>query len=311
MSERVLSVDIGGTKTLAALVARDGRILAEQEQTTRIPVGDEIARALAFGCALSDSEAEDDAVDGGGGEDPAEPLAVVAGVPEYVDPAGEVTSDEVLRWDTAPSLALADLAAARGIAAERTRIESDVRLGALGEGRYGAGRGLASFLYVSLGTGLSSTLVIDGSPWAGSRGQAIALGEKLLESGENLESVASGTGIERRYAEATGVRLRGPEIVRRFHAGDFAAAAVLESAGVSLGDALADATELLDLHAIVIGGGLGAADTPLMSAVRLRYRRRTERRAGAAAILRAECGRRSALLGGAAVAWDLVDGTIG
>lgn len=307
MSERVLSVDVGGTKTLAALVARDGRILVEREQATRTSAGDEIARALAFGCAISGAEA----ADGGGGGGLSGPLAIVAGVPEYVDPTGRVTSDEVLRWDTAPSRVLSDLAAGRGVAVERTRIESDVRLGAHGEGRYGAGRGLASFLYVSLGTGLSSTLVIDGTPWTGSRGQAIALGEKLLESGENLESVVSGTGVERRYAETTGMRLRGPEIVRRSYAGESAAAAVLESAGVALADALADATELLDPHAIVVGGGLGAADTPLMAAAVLRYRRRTERRAGAAEILRAECGKRSALLGGAAVAWDLVDGTVG
>ncbi|WP_344030544.1 ROK family protein [Leucobacter iarius] len=309
----MLSVDVGGTKTLAALVARDGRILAEREQTTRTSAGDEIARALVFGCAISGVVAEAAHSGGGGGGrgGRSEPLAIVAGVPEYVDPAGRVTSDEVLRWDTDPNRVLVDLAAGRGVAAERTRIESDVRLGAHGEGRYGAGRGLASFLYVSLGTGLSSTLVIDGTPWSGARGQAIALGEKLLESGENLESVASGTGVERRYAEATGARLRGPEIVRRSYAGDRVAAVVLESAGVALADALADATELLDPHAIVIGGGLGAADTPLMAAAGLRYRRRTERRAGAAEMLRAECGKRSALLGGAAVAWDLADGTVG
>ena len=36
--------------------------------------------------------------------------------------------------------------------------------------RLGAGRGLTSFLYVTVGTGVSASLVIDGVPYVGARG---------------------------------------------------------------------------------------------------------------------------------------------
>ena len=46
-------------------------------------------------------------------------------------------------------------------------VESDVRAAALAEARFGAGRGRSSFLYVTISTGISHCLVIDGRPWAG------------------------------------------------------------------------------------------------------------------------------------------------
>lgn len=297
MSGVVLAVDIGGTKTLAGIVDRSGRVLAEAEQPTRQPGVDELDRAFRFACWFAAAR------------DAARPLAVVAGVPEYVAADGTVSSCEVLNWERQPATTLAERAAecfAGQGGPPSVEVNSDVRLGALGESAYGAGRGLGSFLYVSLGTGLSSTLVIDGAPWAGARGQAIALGERVLEPGRNLEACASGTGLARRYADRTGDAVPGPEIVRRASAGDAEAAGILRTAGEALGDALADAVELLDPHAVIVGGGLGAAETPLMDAARARYGARAGRRPGAAELLIAACGKRSALLGAAAEAWRLV-----
>lgn len=313
--DTVLSIDIGGTKTQVGIVSRSGEVLLEATRPTRergdsagdrdAAETDEIERALRFGCAFAKSSAF-----------PA-PRAVVAGVPEYVSVDGSVDSCEVLRWNRQPSEVLAELVSglrppavaseSRGTGAA-SGIESDVRLGALGEAAYGAARALDSFLYVSLGTGLSSTFVLGGTPWAGARGQAIALGEFAVSAGRNLEQTASGTALAERYAEAAGERVPGPEIVSRAARGDALAADVLRTAGEALGDALADTAELLDPHGIVVGGGLGAANTPVMVAARQRYRSRTDRRPGAAVLLTASCGARSALLGGAAAAWRLSEG---
>ena len=303
--ETVLSIDIGGTKTLVGIVSRSGEVLLEATQSTRCAGGDEIERALRFGCEFAASSSALAL---------APPLAVVAGVPEYVSAQGTVDSCEVLTWNRQPAEVLAEIvseSAAPGAQEQShsripTAIGSDVRMGALGEARYGAGIGLPSFFYVSLGTGLSSAFVVDSVPWAGARGQAIALGEFAVAPGRNLERTSSGTALAERYAEATGEHVTGPEIVRRAAHGDAAAVNVLRSAGEALGDALADTTELLDPHGIVVGGGLGSAETPVMEAARDRYDLRTGRRPGAAPLLRAACGPRSALLGGAAAAWRLV-----
>lgn len=303
VEDTVLSIDIGGTKTLVGLVTRSGEVIREAVRPTRCAGGEEIERALRFGCEFAASSLR------------SAPIAVVAGVPEYVTAGGLVDSCEVLSWRRQPAEALQEIVSKPGALVpngplgERipTAIGSDVRLGALGEARHGAGSGLASFLYVSLGTGLSSAFVLDSVPWAGARGQAIALGEFAVAPGMNLERTSSGTAISERYAAATGERVTGQEIVSRAGRGDAAAAAVLNSAGEALGDALADATELLDPHGIVVGGGLGSADTPVMDAARARYEARTRRRPGAAPLLSAACGEQSALLGGAAAAWRLVE----
>jgi predicted NBD/HSP70 family sugar kinase len=73
-------------------------------------------------------------------------------------------------------------------------------------GAPGAGAGLPTFLYVTLGTGLSSTFVLGGKPVAGRRGEAIGLGELGVSSSVdpgwtgNLEQFASGRGIGTRYS---------------------------------------------------------------------------------------------------------------
>ncbi|MFV0427734.1 MAG: ROK family protein [Beutenbergiaceae bacterium] len=281
----VLSIDVGGTKTLAGIVDRSGAVLAEWTQATRVE-GDDVERVAAFVGDLARQHA---------------PLAIGAGFPEYVD-SGTLTSTEVLRWTRQPGEAISAALEQAGIAVP-VIIDSDVRLGALGEARYGAGQSAQSFLYVSLGTGLSSTFVMAGQPWPGARGEAIALGEFPAPNG-NLEQFASGTAIAARYARLAGVETTGPAIGDAARHGDHHAVEVLRSAGDALGEALAQAVGLLDPQLVILGGGLGTAGTTLTERARERYQHRTQHRRGAASIVSAQCGHRSGLLGGAAAAWQ-------
>lgn len=159
-------------------------------------------------------------------------------------------------------------------------VESDVRCGALAEWRLGAGRTYDGLFYVSLGTGVSSTLVADGRMVSGHRGEAIALGELSVPASVhpswegNLESFASGAGLAAR-------------------AGD------LTSAGRALGLVLADAVALLDPPVVVIGGGLGTAATPLWEALRDMYLGRASRRPHPPPIVQATLGPQASLLGAA------------
>ncbi|MFV0252994.1 MAG: ROK family protein [Beutenbergiaceae bacterium] len=284
-ASHVLAVDVGGTKTLIGAVNSTGVISGEWTQPTRVG-GDDIDRVATFIAGVAAQT---------------RPAAIGGGFPEYVDAGGALTSHEVLTWEHQPSAAISEALADCGLGSLPLAIESDVRLGALGEACYGAGRGASSFLYVSLGTGLSSTLVIDGVPWPGARGEAIALGEFDAPEG-NLESYASGSGITMRYAALSGIQASGEEIVRAARSGDDCAAGVLRTAGKALGDAIAFAVGLIDPQLVVLGGGLGTADTPVTQQALQRYCQRMERR-GAARWVSAACGHRSGLLGGAAAAW--------
>lgn len=198
-----LGIDVGGTKIAAGLVAPDGSMAHHREWPTA--TADRMRDPGLAGTALAVRRLLADARDLG-----FDVTGVGVGLPEYVDAEGVLTSREVLAWDEQP----ADVVAAELKAAELPglpyAIGSDVRCGALGEAVHGAGRELPDFLYVSLGTGLSSAFVLGGRPWPGARGEAIALGEFEVSAsvdaafGGNLERFTSGRGIGDRYTAATG-----------------------------------------------------------------------------------------------------------
>ena len=161
--------------------------------------------------------------------------SVGVGVCEFVDRAGEITSAFTLDWlgiDVASSFA----------ALAPASLCSDVRAAALAEARFGAGQRLSEpWIYVSVGTGISYSLVIEGRPFEGARGNAIVVGAPPTEL------IASGLGL----ARAAG-RSRAEDVL-----GDPACADVVATGATALGTALAMLANALDPATIVVGGGLG------------------------------------------------------
>jgi glucokinase len=192
------------------------------------------------------------------------PAAIGVCVAELVNEQGEILSDATIRW--------------KGIDV-RSRIESellipvhidaDVRAAARGEAHFGAGRGCRSFLYVTVGTGISSCLVVDRVPYTGARGltgtfassRTLVAGDNgELLSGPPLEQFASGPALAARYrAACPGFAGSAPEVIAAAESGDSNAREVVESAGRALGAAVAQLVNVLDPAAVVIGGGLGLA----------------------------------------------------
>ena len=253
-----LGVDIGGTKTRAALVDASGAVLAIDETPTGgVPQADPGLRSSLLVAQVLAARAHslDCRVTGVG-----------VGVPEFVEPDGRLHSSLVIAWDEQPL----DLFSVIG----PTVVESDVRCGAIAESSLGAGRGVDSMLYVSVGTGISCALVIAGRPWAGQRGEAISLGEFPVDraadavSISTLEEFASGGAIGRRYGDG----LSGREVVALASQGDARAAGIVDSAAIALGAALSWAVSLVDPQIIVLGGGLGTSGGSWFERVQERYR---------------------------------------
>jgi glucokinase len=290
----VLALDVGGSKVAAGLIDPDGAILEHRivaHAPWQEPGGSGLGRALELATDLLEV-ARSGEVD---------VLGVGAGFPEYVDPAGSLTSREVIPWTVQPREALAALVPTASVA-----IESDVRCGALAEAQLGAGYGLACFLYVTLGTGLSSTLVFNGAPHPGRRGEAIAIGELDVPASiapgwtGNLEMYASGRAVVVRYLSETGLHLEGAiEIERCAATGNPTALEVLATAGRALGVTLAGMVGVLDPDAIVIGGGLGLAGGYLDAAMRFAYEERLSRRPDRPPILPAALGPSAGMVGAA------------
>jgi len=285
-----IALDVGGTKVAAGLVTAEGRIV-RQQRTPQEPVGRPDLEPTLAAARTMLAEAADRRL---------EVVGIGAGFPEYVGADGLLRSSDVMQWHAQPLGELGRLAP--GVLCT---VDSDVRVAALAEARCGAGAGLESFLYVTLGTGLSSTFVLRGRPWAGARGEAIALGElgvpASLDAGwrGNVEQYASGTGIARRYPDRVG----GADEVERLAAdGDATAAEVLRTAAEALGHVIGDVVCVLDPAAVVLGGGLGTADGALGRALRSAFSRRLSARPDAPPLLIAALGPGAGLVGAGLVA---------
>ena len=211
-----------------------------------------LADVASLAAGVADAAAQEDATVTGIG----------IGVPEIVDAQGNIRSAYLLDWST---LSLTEQLA--GIAP--VSFASDVRAAALAEATFGAGRPYRIFVYVSVGTGISSTLVQDGVPLAGARGGAVVLSTAPLSvpcdgcgdwSEFVLEDYASGRAIARRYREASGATADSAlDVVLATAKGDRDAIAVVESAAYALGSAIGWLVNVLDPEAVVIGGGLSRA----------------------------------------------------
>jgi glucokinase len=124
-------------------------------------------------------------------------------VPGIVDEAaGLAVFSQNLGWRDAPL---------RDMIAERTGLPTafghDVRTGALAEARLGAGRGCGDSLFLTIGTGISAALLLDGRPYS-AHGYAGEIGHVDVGRSEPcacgatgcLEAIASAAAIARRHS---------------------------------------------------------------------------------------------------------------
>ena len=296
-----VGIDVGGTKIAAGLVdPATGQTAALRHRPTAVERGgaavladvERLAHELAVGARREGQEA----------------IAVGVGVPEIVAPDGRITSAHNFDWRELP------VAARLGAIAPAT-VESDVRAAALAEARLGAGRPFASFAYVTVGTGISSTLVLSGRPWAGARGAALVLSSGPLSvpcprcaAAEPfvLEEYSSGPALARRYREATGRHADGAEAaIAAARAGDPAAIAIVSAAAEALGSAVAFLVNVADPEAVVVGGGLGSAPGPFWEILLVAVRRHVWHPAAQALpVLQARLGPDAGWIGAALAAVD-------
>lgn len=250
MGRYAIGVDVGGTKIAAGLVDLTARRLVDRRSLATPRDGSAVLEA-AFALAQG---IRDDARRAG---------RAVAGIGvsvcELVDLSGAVRSGYAVDWVGLPAQErFAELAPAV--------IEADVRAHALAEAGWGAGRGHASQVFVSVGTGISSCLVLDGTPYAGARGNALVLSTQASvvpcpRCGNThwpaLEEVASGAALAARYGN--GVERAEDVLAAALH-GDRVAREVVVSGATALGARLGWLVDVLDPEVLIVGGGLGSVD---------------------------------------------------
>ena len=159
----------------------------------------------------------------------------------------------------------------------RCVLTNDANAAALGEKVFGGARGLDHFLFITLGTGVGSGIVVDGRLVLGHDGFAGEIGHVIVDPDGRrcgcgrrgcLETYASAPGFERTFAEASGERADAPEVFARAARGDEAALATIERTAQVLGLALANSVAYTQPESIFLFGGLAEAGDALLAPVR-------------------------------------------
>ena len=167
------------------------------------------------------------------------------------------------------------------------RMGNDANLAALGEVRYGAGRGHEHVLYLTLGTGVGGGVVCHGRLLEGRQGLAGELGHITVDpqgppcacgGWGHLEALASGTALVRAAQEALTTHpdsllhrvrpLTAEAIARAAYEGDTLARDLLARAGHWVGVALADLCHIFNPEVVVLGGGVSRGGPWLWDALR-------------------------------------------
>jgi glucokinase len=164
-------------------------------------------------------------------------------------------------------------------------VDNDANLAALGELHYGAGRGLNSFFYLTVSTGVGSGLILDRDLWRGHEELAGEIGHTVIDPkgpvcvcGKRgcIERFASGPSIvmdvqdQLRDQPAEGSILLeliqgdlsaidGKVVAKAARMGDAIARARLELAGWALGVGIGNAANLVNPQKFILGGGITKA----------------------------------------------------
>lgn len=194
-------------------------------------------------------------------------------------------------------------------------VHNDANLAAYGEYLYGSARRVHSLVFLTVGTGLGSGLILEGELWQGKGGFAGELGhitvnpEGLRCGCGNvgcLETEVSAPALVRNYLQFSGrpgnkEKLTARDVYLRARDGDRAARKSFERCGYFLGIALGIVINFLNPEKIIIGGGVMKAGHWLLKPAVAEARRRSIAPAFATCeIGKARLGNEAGLMGAAA-----------
>ncbi|GAB0116053.1 ROK family protein [Acidisoma sp. 7E03] len=258
-----LGVDIGGSSVKLGLVTAAGTVTARQAipfdpswsfEACAEAIGDAAAR-LAEGQGMA---------------------AIGLGLPAYPHPE---TGALVAPVPNVPPLHRGSLKAA--LAARfglPVHVGNDGVCATLAERDFGAGRAFRRFALLTLGTGIGGALVIDGRLIDGPHGLPPEIGAICLDPSRTdvpdgvpgaFEYLASAAALARRYRALSGDEsvTEARQVVARAEAGEPLALQVMDEEGRWIAQVVGMMSNLLNLEAVLLGGGLSHAGQTLLAPV--------------------------------------------
>jgi glucokinase len=269
-SKMVVAVDIGGTKIMTAVFTADGKMLAKEVCPTLSSEG--VIRVIERICAAIESLLLSNNIE------ISQVSAICIACAGGIDTQRGVVvtpSPHLPDWKEIP---LADTIKKKfGVNAF---ILNDASAAALGEHRYGAGKGVKDIVLFTLGTGIGGGIIIDGKLYLGAVGGAGELGHMTVDArgpkcgcGNTgcLEILASGTAIARdaidriKHGEKSLLmdmvgtdadKITTEVIGKAARSGDKLAQDVIARAAYYLGVGMVNVVNIFNPEMVIIGGGM-------------------------------------------------------
>ena len=265
-SDVVAGIDIGGTNIKVGLVDAEGEI---HDQFVLKTADYPKPRSLVDDLAPRFPKAADGLT----------LLGIGIGAPNGNFYRGTIEHAPNLEWEGVVPLA-AWISDVTGVPCLLT---NDANAAALGEMIFGAAKGMSDFLFITLGTGLGSGIVVDGELVYGHDGTAGEIGHVIVDP-EGRPCGCGRRGCLEQYASATGLVLTYRELNRdastettsrhvfeRAGTGEQAALEAFEQTAAALGLALVNSVAHTQPEAIFLFGGLAAAGDFLLEPVRRHF----------------------------------------
>jgi glucokinase len=296
-----IGIDLGGTKILAGVVARDGSVVRRHERATPQDSQDHVLAELEAAV----TELLDESV-----------AAIGFGVPSPIDQErGVVVRCVNLPLEDAP---LRDHMYERfGVP---VGLDNDANAAAIGEWRAGAGRGEDDLVMLTLGTGVGGGVIAAAKPFRGRNGAGAELGHVVIVADGrpcqgactgrgHLEAYVSGSAASEVAREAFGPSADAHRLVRLANEGDAKAKELLAQLAGYLGSGIGSFVNVFGPKLVVLGGGFGVAAYDFLSgpAEEVLRREALEPMRSTVCLAKAELGTAAGLIGAAFVGFEALD----
>ena len=282
MSDLAIGIDLGGTNTRIALVNKAGQVIVSEEfPTESAQSGESIVHAVSeqIEAILEKERCPRNDVQGIG-----------------LGSAGFLSPQDGIIYFSPNLPTLSNFPVANLLEREtgiRTILENDANAAAIGEYWLGSGKGINNFIFITLGTGVGSGIILNSEIWHGTHGFAGEFGHTILfpdglpcKCGKKgcVEVYCSAPAIVRfvrkQLEEGNNSSLRDEEriltsriIFEHAANGDELALDVFRQAGTYLGIALSNVFNLLDLDMAILGGKVSEAGDCILKPVREEVKR--------------------------------------
>ena len=313
----ILAIDLGGTKIITAIFSK-GQLIAKERCLTLADEGppsviNRLLSSVDYILSLKNI-------------DPSQLDSISLAVAGAIDSErGLVTSSPHLPgWHDVP---LRDIV--KGKYRVNTFLLNDASAAALGEHRFGVGRGVANLILLTVGTGIGGGIIINGRLYDGPCGSAGEIGHMTIDvNGQSckcgnigcLETLASGTAMaeeaRRRIAHGESsslVELVGGKIEDitaekigvAARSGDSLALDVIARAGAYLGVGMVNLVNIFNPEMIVVGGAVANLGDLLLDPARQAVKERAFRlSAQSVRIVSAQLGDEAGVYGATAFALE-------